>query len=140
MRRIGRHALRLEGFQELAQEQRVAVRRGVARLGEGRFHAVSQPLADDLGCGRGAERSRNEHACARIARQLGEERVVRPRVRGAQRADREDRDAVEPPGEVGEENAYFPAFEYTAEETGTYLLQVTSFEGVNTGELVVTRD
>jgi tetratricopeptide (TPR) repeat protein len=39
-----------------------------------------------------------------------------------------------------DENAYFAAFEYTAEETGTYLLQVTSFEGVNTGELVVTRD
>ena len=39
-----------------------------------------------------------------------------------------------------DENAYFAAFEYAAQETGTYLLQVTSFEGVNTGELVVTRD
>jgi tetratricopeptide (TPR) repeat protein len=37
-------------------------------------------------------------------------------------------------------NAYFAAFEYTAEEAGTYVLRVTSFEGVNTGELVVTRD
>ena len=38
-----------------------------------------------------------------------------------------------------DDNAYFAAFEYTAQETGTYLLHVTSFEGVNTGELVVQR-
>jgi hypothetical protein len=38
-----------------------------------------------------------------------------------------------------DENAYFAAFEYAAQETGTYRLRVTSFESVNTGELVVTR-
>lgn len=36
-------------------------------------------------------------------------------------------------------NFYFAAFEYVAEETGTYVLQATSFESVSTGELVVTR-
>ena len=36
-------------------------------------------------------------------------------------------------------NFYFAAFDWVAEETGTYLLQVTSFESINTGELVVTR-
>jgi hypothetical protein len=34
---------------------------------------------------------------------------------------------------------YFGGFVWTAEETGTYLLRVTSFEGVDTGKLVVTR-
>jgi hypothetical protein len=37
-------------------------------------------------------------------------------------------------------NFYFAAFEWDAEVTGDYLLQVTTFEAVNTGELVVTRD
>ena len=37
-------------------------------------------------------------------------------------------------------NAYFAAIEWNAGETGTYLLQVTSFESVSTGVLVVTRD
>ena len=34
--------------------------------------------------------------------------------------------------------AYFAGFEWVAEETGTYRLQVTLFESVNYGELVVT--
>jgi tetratricopeptide (TPR) repeat protein len=38
-----------------------------------------------------------------------------------------------------DENAYFAAFEYTAQAAGTYRLRVTSFEGVDTGDLVVTR-
>jgi tetratricopeptide (TPR) repeat protein len=38
-----------------------------------------------------------------------------------------------------DDNAYFAAFDWVAEETGTYLLHVTSFEAVSTGELVVTR-
>jgi hypothetical protein len=37
-------------------------------------------------------------------------------------------------------NFWFAAFAWTAEETGTYWLLVTSFEGVSTGELVVIRD
>jgi tetratricopeptide (TPR) repeat protein len=37
-------------------------------------------------------------------------------------------------------NFYFAAFEYVAPVAGTYRLQVTSFESVNTGELVVARD
>jgi tetratricopeptide (TPR) repeat protein len=37
-------------------------------------------------------------------------------------------------------NFYFAAFDYVAPVAGTYRLQVTSFESVNTGELVVTRD
>ena len=37
-------------------------------------------------------------------------------------------------------NFYFAAFEYVAPIAGTYRLQVTSFESVNTGELVVTRE
>jgi tetratricopeptide (TPR) repeat protein len=36
-------------------------------------------------------------------------------------------------------DAYFAAFDWVAEETGTYTLEVTSFESVSTGELVVTR-
>jgi tetratricopeptide (TPR) repeat protein len=35
---------------------------------------------------------------------------------------------------------YFAAFEWVAEVSGTYRLRVTSFEGVNTGVLTVTRD
>ena len=37
-----------------------------------------------------------------------------------------------------DDSAYFAAFDWVAEETGTYLLQVTSFEAVSTGPLVVT--
>ena len=37
-------------------------------------------------------------------------------------------------------NFYFAAFDWTAEATGIYSLQVTSFESVSTGELVVTRN
>ena len=37
-----------------------------------------------------------------------------------------------------DDNAYHAAFDWVAEETGTYLLKVTFFESVNTGELVVT--
>jgi hypothetical protein len=37
-------------------------------------------------------------------------------------------------------SAYFAAFDWVAPATGTYRLQVTSFESINTGELVVTRD
>lgn len=36
--------------------------------------------------------------------------------------------------------AYFAAFEWTANTTGTFLLRVTSFESVSTGELVVKRN
>jgi hypothetical protein len=36
-------------------------------------------------------------------------------------------------------NDYFAAFDWIAPATGTYRLRVTSFESVNTGELVVTR-
>ncbi|HEV8574084.1 MAG TPA: hypothetical protein VGR43_05180, partial [Dehalococcoidia bacterium] len=39
-----------------------------------------------------------------------------------------------------DENAYFAAIDWVAEETGTYRLLVTSFESINTGELIVTRD
>ena len=35
---------------------------------------------------------------------------------------------------------YFAELDWVAEETGTYLLQVTFFESVNIGEVVVTRD
>ena len=38
-----------------------------------------------------------------------------------------------------DENAYFAAVEHVAEDTGTYRLQVTFFEGVNTGQLAVAR-
>jgi tetratricopeptide (TPR) repeat protein len=37
-------------------------------------------------------------------------------------------------------NAYFAAFDWTAQVTGIYKLQVTFFESVITGELVVTRN
>ena len=37
-------------------------------------------------------------------------------------------------------NSYFAAFDWVAEETGTYEIWVTSFESVNTGELVVDRE
>jgi hypothetical protein len=37
-------------------------------------------------------------------------------------------------------SAYFAAFDWVAPVTGTYRLQVTSFESINTGKLVVTRD
>ena len=36
-------------------------------------------------------------------------------------------------------NHYFAAFDWVAEQTGTYLLRVTSFEAVSTGQLVVVR-
>lgn len=36
--------------------------------------------------------------------------------------------------------SYFAGFDWVAPATGTYRLRVTSFESVNTGELVVTRD
>jgi tetratricopeptide (TPR) repeat protein len=36
-------------------------------------------------------------------------------------------------------DAYFAAFDWLAPAAGTYRLQVTSFESINTGELVVTR-
>ena len=39
-----------------------------------------------------------------------------------------------------DENAYFAAFNWVAEATGTYRLRVTSFESINTGELNVIRD
>jgi hypothetical protein len=35
---------------------------------------------------------------------------------------------------------YYAGFDWVAQGTGTYRLQVTSFESVNTGVLVVTRD
>jgi len=37
-------------------------------------------------------------------------------------------------------NAYFAAFDFVATQTGTYHLKVTSFESVNTGQLVVKRN
>ena len=37
-----------------------------------------------------------------------------------------------------DDSGYFAAFEWVAVETGIYLLQVTSFESVTTGVLVVT--
>ena len=39
-----------------------------------------------------------------------------------------------------DENAYSAAIDWVAEETGTYRMLVTSFESINTGELIVTRD
>ena len=37
-------------------------------------------------------------------------------------------------------NRYFAAFDFVAPETGTYRLQVTSFESINTGALLVERN
>lgn len=37
-------------------------------------------------------------------------------------------------------NAYFAAFDYAAGLTGTYRLRVTSFESINSGALIVTRN
>jgi hypothetical protein len=44
-------------------------------------------------------------------------------------------------GVVGSDDArkYFAAFDYIAPSAGTYRLRVTSFESIDTGELVVTR-
>jgi hypothetical protein len=39
-----------------------------------------------------------------------------------------------------DENAYFAAIDWIAEESGTYRMLVTSFESINTGELIVARD
>ena len=39
-----------------------------------------------------------------------------------------------------DENAYFAAFDYVAQETGTYHMLVTSFEAIDTGVLDVSRD
>ena len=36
-------------------------------------------------------------------------------------------------------NFYFAAIDWVAPQTGTYRLQVTSFESVNTGDLIVSR-
>jgi hypothetical protein len=38
-----------------------------------------------------------------------------------------------------DDSGYFAAFEWVAEETGIYRLQVTSFESVTTGVLLVKR-
>jgi hypothetical protein len=38
-----------------------------------------------------------------------------------------------------DDSGYHAAFDWVAEETGVYVLQVTSFEGVSTGEIVVNR-
>ena len=38
-----------------------------------------------------------------------------------------------------DEDGYFAAFDWVAQETGTYTMLVSSFEAVTTGELVVTR-
>ena len=37
-------------------------------------------------------------------------------------------------------NLYYAAIDWTANGTGTYLLRVTSFESISTGELVVERN
>ncbi len=39
-----------------------------------------------------------------------------------------------------DENAYFAAIDWIAEGAGTYRMLVTSFEGINTGKLIVTRE
>jgi hypothetical protein len=39
-----------------------------------------------------------------------------------------------------DDSGYFAAFDWVAQESGTYWLHVTSFEAINTGRLVVTRD
>ena len=39
-----------------------------------------------------------------------------------------------------DDDGYYAAFDWVAEETGTYTMLVSSFEAVTTGELVVTRD
>jgi Flp pilus assembly protein TadD len=39
-----------------------------------------------------------------------------------------------------DDNKYFAAFDYVAQETGTYRVLVTSFEAINTGVLDVSRD
>jgi hypothetical protein len=38
-----------------------------------------------------------------------------------------------------DQNGYFAAFNWLAQETGTYRLRVTSFEAVSTGQLIVAR-
>ena len=36
--------------------------------------------------------------------------------------------------------SYYAGFEWVVPATGTYLMQVTSFESIDSGELVVTRE
>ena len=103
VRLVRRHPLRVERLQELVEQERIALRRGVAGLREGGCDSLAQSLAHDLHGGVGAEESRREHQRGRVARELGEERLVRPRLRGSQAADHEDREAFEPPGQIGQE-------------------------------------
>ena len=103
MRGVGRHVFGLEGLEELAEEQRIALRRDVARLGEWAFHGVAQPLANDLRSGVGAERPRSEHLRRRVASQLDEQPFVRSGLRTPKTAHDEDGEPLEPTDEVGEE-------------------------------------
>ena len=103
VRGVGTDALGLQRAQQLAQQQRVAARGVVAGVAEGRLGGLAQLRAHERADRRRPERARAQRQRRRVVRDLGEQRGVRPGLAAAQRRGDEQRGAVEPAGEVGEE-------------------------------------
>jgi hypothetical protein len=100
--RVGRHSIGDERLEELVEQERVAVGRGMTRFGEGDLHLLAQPVTDELRDSRRGERPWYEHLGVRLAPQLLQDRLIGLGLRRAEARQEYHRKIVEPPGEIGE--------------------------------------
>ena len=101
--RVGPHALGLQRAQQLADQQRVAAGRAVHGGREGVVGLRPERPADELADRGAGQRPGADRRGRQIGGDLADERRVGARLR-APRGDREqDRQALEPPRQVGEE-------------------------------------
>ena len=99
---VGRHMIRGECLQELVEQKRVAVGRGVAGFGESGLHVLAQAVSHELCGGHHRERPRHEHLRMRLAGQLFQDRLISLGLRRPQARDEHDGEVLKPPRQVGE--------------------------------------
>ena len=143
MLRVGRHGFGLQRPQELVEQERVALRRGVAGLGERRLDPVAEPLASNRRHRVEAELPRGQDVSARVARELREQRLAVSGLGGTRAAHHEHRDAFEPVqdvGEVAERRAIAPVQIVDREKQRRFRAEVHGqpVEAVQGGEAPVT--
>ena len=103
VRGVGSHAVALQGAQQLAQQQRVAVRRAVACGNEGVVARLAEPLPHEVGHRFDVEGLRPHLHRGEVVDQLGQQPVhVVPLTRAQGRREQHGQ-ALEPAQQVGEE-------------------------------------
>ena len=99
---VGRHTIRDERLEELVEQKRVAIGRGVAGFGESGLHVLAQAVTHDIPGRHHRQRPGHEHLCVRLAGQLFQDRLISLGLRRPQTRDEHNGEVLQPPRQVGE--------------------------------------